>query len=39
MRKKKLLKKYKVNIVYNNKYLFKFFFIKPGVKLEYWKNN
>lgn len=33
---KKNLKFYKSNIIYNRKYLFKFCFFKPKVKIETW---
>ena len=38
MKNKKTIKIYKINIVYNNKYLFKFIFGKTNVKLENWLN-
>lgn len=38
MKHKYKVKSYKVNIIYNNKYLFKFVFGKNDVKIENWIN-
>lgn len=34
LKKKKL--KYKINVFYNKKFLFKFYFLNPNVKVEGW---
>jgi hypothetical protein len=36
MKNKYKIKNYKINVVYNNKYLFKFVFSKTNVKIEKW---